>query len=194
MRNHALRALGLVVLALALVAAGCGGGDDEEAAGTTEAGTSATVEWAGSVCTAITTWKNELGQILDELADPSSLDEQSLEDAANDAKAATDTMVDELQSLGAPDTESGQDVEQAVDDFEKTMEDDVSEIEDTAEGISGITDLPGAITSISSSLSSMSAAFTSTLQTIEDADVQGELEDAFDESESCDELTGSSSS
>jgi len=183
------QAIAIIALAasLALVAAGCGGSDESSE-------TSATVEWADGFCTAITSWTDSLQQIGDEFADPSSLNQEGLDQAANDIREATQTLVDDLEGLGAPDTESGQEVKDAIDELSTTLEGDLTEIEDTVEGVSGLTDLPGAVTSISTALSSLATAFSSTFQTIEDADVQGELEDAFNEADSCSEITDPSSS
>lgn len=172
------------IVVLAGLAAGCGGSDESSTSSTT-------TEWADSVCTAITTWTDELQQLKDQLgASPSK---EGLQQAADDAKTATDTLVADLKGLGAPETESGQEAKNAIDQLGTTLEDDISEIQSTAEGVSGLTGVPSAITSISTVFASMATAFSSTLQTIEDADPKGELKDAFDQASSCKELTGSSS-
>ena len=171
-----------LVASLAFVAAGCGGSDESSEASTT-------VEWADGYCTAVTSWSDDLKQVLVDLT--SSPSQNGLDQAANDVRTSTQQLVDDLKSLGTPDTESGQEVKDALDELATTLEADLTEIADTVEGVSGLTDLPGAITSISTALSSMSSASASTFQTIEDADVQGELEDAFEQADSCSEITGS---
>ncbi len=173
-----------LVASLAFVAAGCGGSNDSSEASTT-------VEWADGYCTAITSWKDELEQIGAQFTDLSSLSQQGLDEAANDVRKANETLIDDLKSLGAPDTESGQEVRNAIDEFATTADADLSEIEDTVEGISGITGIPAAAATIGSSLSSMASASASMFQTIEDADVQGELTDAFEQADSCADITGS---
>ena len=183
------QAIAIIALAasLALVAAGCGGSDESSTA-------SATTEWADGFCTAITSWTDSLQQIGEELADPSSLNQEGLDEAANDVRTSTQQLVDDLKSLGAPDTESGQEVENSIDELATTLDDELTKIEDTVEGVSGLTGVPAAIASISTALSSMGTAFSSTFETIENADVQGELEDAFEQADSCGEITDSSSS
>lgn len=175
-----------LVASLALVAAGCGGSDESSTA-------SSTVEWADGLCTAITSWKDELEQIGAQFTDLSSLSQQGLDEAANDVRKANETLVDDLESLGAPDTESGQEAKNAIDGLATTVEADLSEIEDTVDGISGITGIPAAAVTISSALSSMASASSSTIQTIEDADVKGELQDAFEQADSCSDIANSSS-
>ena len=176
-----------LVASLALVAAGCGGNDDSSDASTT-------VEWADGFCSAITSWKDELQQIGEQFTDLSSLSQQGLDEAANDVRKANETLVDDLKSLGAPDTESGQEAKNAIDELATTVEADPSEIEDTVEGISGITGIPAAAATITSALSSMASASSSTIRTIEDADVRGELKDAFEQADSCGDVTGSNDS
>src|SRR3989304_2585649 len=89
------------VAALALLAAGCGGSDESTSASPTD-------EWADGFCTAITTWTDSLTSVTDQFNSPSSLSTSPLEDAANDVKSSTQTLVDDLKALGAPVTESGQ--------------------------------------------------------------------------------------
>jgi hypothetical protein len=176
--------LATLVGALALLATSCGGGDDSSES-------SATVEWADGLCTAISGWTAELQQVGEQFQSLSDLNEDSLEQAANDVKSATNTLVDDLKSLGTPDTESGQEAKQAVDDLASEAEDGVAEIETTVQGISSPTDLPGAISTLTATLTSLSTAVTSTLQTLENADVKGELEDAFEQAPACSQLAES---
>lgn len=169
--------------ALALVAAGCGGDSDESSSA------SPTDEWAEDFCTAITTWTDARENITEQFTDASSLTRDNLEDAANDAKSATETLVDDLRALGAPDTESGQAVEDSVDELSNTLDTEVAKIEDAVEDASGLTGLPTAISSIATSVATISAALASIQQTIEDANPQGELETAFEDSPACSDLS-----
>jgi len=171
------------VAAIAIVGAGCGG--DKSTA-------SPTVEWAEGFCTAVTSWTDELDRIGEDLQDPSSLSIDALKQAAGDVSAATDAFVEDVRALGAPETESGQEVQDSLESLADTIDAEKTEIEDAAEGVSGLTDLPSAITSITTAFASMGTAFASTLQTIESGDAKGELEDAFQQADSCDEIAGSS--
>jgi hypothetical protein len=173
------------VLALAIAAAGCGGSD--ESSDTTEA--TPTSEWADGFCTAITTWTDALKAVPDQFTDLSSFSEEGLQSAADDVQSATDTLVEDLKGLGAPDTASGDEVKSSIDDLSSTLETQLDSIQTTVDDTSGITELPGAAQDILASLSAMSTAFSSTLSTIEDADAQGELKDALDSSSACDDIT-----
>ena len=177
------RLLATAVVALALVAAGCGGSDESSSASPTD-------EWADGFCTAITTWTDSLKSVTEQFASPSSLTQDGLTDAANDVKSSTDTLVDDLRGLGAPDTESGQAVKTSIDELSTTLESEVSKIESAVDGASGLTELPSAISSITTSLSAMGSAFASTLQAIESADVKRELQTALEDSPACADISG----
>ena len=176
--------LATLVLALAGVAAGCGGGDDESEADPTAA-------WADGFCSAVTDWRDELQTITQQLSDTSNFSEDGLQSAATDVESATRTLVDDLRDLGAPDTDSGEEVKSSLDTLATTLENESSAIEDTANGVSSITELPGAVTKIVSSVSALGTAFSQTLQTIQDADVNGELQSALQNSPECADLSSS---
>ena len=178
-------ALGACVALFALVAAGCGG--DDESSGQT-----ATEEWASSVCSAVTTWKSDLDQAAQPLTDLSSLSEESIRQAADDAKSATETLADSLKGLGRPDTSSGEQVENAVNDLATELESSAKEIETAVEGVSSLADVSSAVGTVTTTLTALGTTADSAVQTLEDADVSGELKTAFDEADSCDELTSSS--
>jgi hypothetical protein len=174
-------ALAAVVLSVSLVAVGCGGSDDEAA--------DPTAAWASGFCSAITTWTNTLEDVTSQFTDTSNFSEDALRDAADDVSSATDQLIEDVRGLGRPETDSGEEVESAVDSLSTTLETEVSNIRDTVDELSGITGLPTAISAITSSLSAMSSAFQSTLQTVQDADVDGELESALEDAPECDDLS-----
>ena len=68
-------------------------------------------EWADGVCTALTTWTADLETAAEPLGDVSSLSGDSIRQAADDVKVATETLTESLRSLGRPDTESGEEVQ-----------------------------------------------------------------------------------
>ena len=173
----------IVVLAMTGMAAGCGGDDESEA--------DPTAAWASGFCSAVTDWTNELGTITSEFSDTSNLSQEGLQSAASDLRDSTDTLVSDLKDLGAPDTQSGEEVKNSLDSLSTTLEDETSEIETTAQGVSSIADLPNAITKISASLSALGTAFSQTLQTIDSADVGGELQTALEDSPECADIKSS---
>ena len=125
-------ALAACFASFALFAAGCGGDDESSSQTTTEAPTEAptgasTDEWADSFCSALTTWKNDLEEAAEPLTDLSSLSEESLQQAADDAKTATETLSDSLNGLGRPDISSGEQVRTSVQDLATDVENGAGE-------------------------------------------------------------------
>ena len=85
-----------------VAAAGCGGSDDE-----TDSEPDPTAAWASDFCSAVTTWTDELQGITSQFTDTSNLSEEGIQSAADDVKSSTQTLVDDLEGLGAPPTDSG---------------------------------------------------------------------------------------
>jgi hypothetical protein len=174
----------MTIVAAALLAAGCGGSDDSSS------DVSPTTEWAGGLCSAISDWTSSISSIGDTIKG-GDLSKDSLSSAVDDAKSATDTFTSDLDALGKPDTEAGQAAKDAIDQLSSELEDDVATIQDELDGASGITGLIAAIPAISTSLSNMGTQVSSTISDLENLDAKGELESAFKDASSCDDLTGS---
>jgi hypothetical protein len=174
--------LASVVTALALVASGCGGGDES-------ASTTTTAEWADGFCTAVTTWTDEIQRIGNELGDPSSISRDTLDQAATEAEAATDAFVEDVRKLGTLETESGQAVEDSLQTLADTVESEKADLKTTVEDASGITGVASAVTAIGTSLTAMGTALQQALTAIQSADVGGDVEIALEQSEACNEIT-----
>jgi prophage DNA circulation protein len=173
---HSRTAVLAFVLSLALVAAGCGGSDEDD---------DPTAAWASGFCTAVTDWTDSLQDVISQFNDTSNLSEDGLRSAAGDVRSATDEFADDLRGLGAPETESGDEIQSALDAASTTFDQEAASIEEAAEGVSNLTELPGAITAITTSLSAMGTAASTLFQTLQDADVEGELQSALEDSPEC---------
>jgi hypothetical protein len=172
----------LVAPAVAVaLAAGCGGDDD----------TSATTAWAGDVCSAISTWTESMRDVSESVR-AGGLSEDALSDAVEDAKSTTDAFVDDLRELGAPETDAGEEAQAALDE----LADDLDQATDTIDGaladVSGAGDVLSAISVVTGALASMGEQVAAAFRELEQLDAAGELEDAFREADSCDEIAGSS--
>jgi hypothetical protein len=172
-------ALAVCLASLALVAAGCGGGGGDAASA--EA-------WADEFCTAVTDWTDELEQLGEELGDVSSLTADSVREAAEDANTATDDFVQRLRDLGAPDTESGDEVEAELNELGDELEAQREEIQQAVEDAEGLGGAAEAVGKIGTALAAMGTAIQEALQAVEQADVDGELETALENSDACDEI------
>ena len=171
-------AFAAVVASCALVAAGCGGSDESTSS-------TAVDQWATEFCTAVTTWTDSLKATTDELKNPSSLNEDSLKTAADDLSSATETFVDDVKGLGAPDTQSGEEVKSSLQSLSDTLDTEKSDIQDATENVSGLSGLAAAVAAIGQSLSAMSTAFSTALTTIDNADAGQELQTALENSPAC---------
>ncbi len=179
------RALCAAVIAVAAVlAAGCGGSSNSSSSDTT-----ATATWADGLCSAITTWKSSITSIGNSLKD-GNLSKDSLTSAVDDAKSATNTLTSDLSNLGKPDTGAGQQAKESVDQLSTDLQADVTKIQDTVDGASGVSGIVSAVPVITSTLVTAGNQVTSTISGLKNLDAKGELSAAFQQSSSCNDLTG----
>ena len=120
---------------------GCGGSGNTSS-DTTEATPAS--EWADGFCTAITTWTTALTSVTTSSRISRRSRRRASRTAADDVKTATDTLVADLKGLGAPDTQSGQEVKSSIDELVDDARDQLDSIQTTVDDTSGITELPGA--------------------------------------------------
>ena len=171
-----IRRLGLLAVVLALATtpalAGCGG--DEE---------NATEQWAGEVCTQLSTWVTGVEEAITPLtANPLSLDKTAVQAATEDVRGATDELVDSLADLGRPETESGEQAKSQLDELATQLQQQVDEVEQAADADSL------SIVTVTAALATASSAVRSSFESLESIDSDGELRDGFENAESCDSL------
>ena len=171
------------IAAAALLAAGCGSSSDSAS------GETATATWADGLCSAVTEWTTAISSIGDTVKD-GDLSKATLTSAIDEARSATETFTDDLDSLGKPDTEAGQQAKESVDQLSTDLKADVAKIEEALDGASGIAELVAAAPVIVSTLTTMGTQVSSTIAGFESLDAKGELESAFKESNSCTKLAG----
>ncbi len=177
--------LAATVAGVALLAAGCGSSSNDSSSDA-----SPTSEWADGLCTAISTWTTSISEIGKTITG-GNLSKNSLTSAVDDAKSATETFTSDLDGLGKPDTEAGEQAKESIDMLSTELKGEVTTIEDALDGASGIAGIIAAVPTISASLSNMGTQVTSTLSDLESLDAKGELESAFEGSSSCTDLAGS---
>ena len=168
---------------LALVAAGCGSDEPE---------VSATTQWAGDLCTAVDTWRDDISSVAASITSNPTRD--GLEDAADEAKESTEALIDTLRGLGAPETESGEDAQAALDTLSDELESDLDEIEEATEDVSDVQGLIDAASQVSTAVSSITSSVSTAFGDLGAlSDVGDELQDAFAEAEACDGVAPSGS-
>jgi methyl-accepting chemotaxis protein len=174
-----LIAVASLVAALSLAAAGCGGGDDN-------GGESASA-WADDLCGSLSTWTDSIDSTVNELRQNPSKDQ--LESATSDVKDATDTLLDDLKGLGAPDTDDGQEAKQTVDDLSTHVEDGVDTVQNAVDDASGASGMLNAISVASSTLATLLQDIKTAVQKLEGLNPGGELQSALQDSSSCQSLS-----
>jgi uncharacterized protein YukE len=164
-----------LVAIVAVLAAGCGGDDDESSA---EA-------WAGDFCSAASDWRSSLDDIVQQFQSPSDLSADSVQEAVDDGLAATQTFVDDVRDLGAPDTEAGQQVADIVDEMSSTIESTADDVRETLDASGdSLPDLLGSLASLSGELQQMGQQLQTSLGQLDDVE-GGELRDALESNDDC---------
>ena len=177
------RALSLAaLLVVGVLAAGCGSDEPE---------TSSTTDWAAGVCTAITTWTDSIKSAADPIKS-GDISEDSLQSAADDVKSATDTLEADLKDLGQPDTEAGQQAKDSLDQLSSDLSTDTDTITSAVEDASGVSGIAAAVTTVSATLATMQTQITSAYTSLTQLDAKGELQTAFQQASSCQQLTSAS--
>jgi hypothetical protein len=178
-----LRILTLLVVAAALLAAGCGGSDDQSEANDL-------VAWADQLCSAASGWRQELTDTRDALQS-GEISEDSLRDAADGVKSATDTLVDDLRDLPRPETEAGQQAKASVDQLADELQQEADKIESAVDDASGVSGVLSAVSTVSATLVTMGEQVQSAVDEVEQADARGELRQAFEDADSCTDFRAS---
>jgi hypothetical protein len=174
MRRHVAAAL---VVALALVGAGCGGDDEPEV--------SASTQWAGDLCTAVNTWRNSIATAAASIAAEPS--QAGLESAAGEAEDATRALVDDLRGLGAPNTESGDQARSTVEALAGSVESSIATIEGAVDDVSGAAGILDAVSTVTRTISTLSAELSASLDELQSLEnVDDELTESFRDAPSCD--------
>ena len=175
------KGLGLIVVILALVLAlgGCGGDDD--------GGDGASAEsWAGSVCANLSEWITDIDASVKSVTDEGlGINEDTLRDAVDEAKAATDAVRSDLDQLDAPDTDAGEQAKEELDNLREELREQADVVERAVEENGGALEVAGTVAAaLSTAINQLKESF----ENLEDVDPGGEIEDAFRNSDDCDSL------
>jgi len=185
----------LVVLAtLALAAAGCGGGgSDSSSSSGADPDT-----WAADVCGALNTWTNDLTtksqSLSSELKSSSDLKgvKETLIEFLDDAKASTQTMVDDVKKAGPPEGENGTTIQDDLEAGLTEARETLDHAEDTAKDLD--TDNPRAfLTGVSSLAQQVQTELQATADHFKSIEsTSGDLDEAISNEPSCKPFVSSS--
>jgi hypothetical protein len=156
-----------------------------------------TGEWAASVCSSLSDWRSSLTELVD--VSMGEVTPEALRESLDEAGAATEELVSELRDLGPPDLETGDEVEQALDDAAVGLEASYESL-----SLAGLEALDAqtpaeflqAVAGLADDLQQLIAQAAETVAALQSASLFGEssaeLEQAFAEAESCQELNETS--
>jgi F0F1-type ATP synthase membrane subunit b/b' len=173
----------VVILISAFSLSGCGGDDGSE--------TTSPSEWADSLCTDLSQWKSSVESVAASFSGGGNLSQEQIQDAVNEVASSTEMLVGNLQDLGRPDTDAGQEAEDAVNQLADELQTDIGEAERAAAGVSSAADAAQAASSIQDTFTTAQDQVRSAVTDLEQLEPQGELTSALEQSDACNELSSS---
>jgi hypothetical protein len=171
-------AVAIVVAVVALALAGCGSSDD---------GNDATQAWADGLCSSLQSWTESVQSAGTTLQDTSALSPESVGGALESVIDATSTLADDVKALGRPEIESAQQAEETVNGLADSLQTDANTLQQSLDDAdeAGLTGLLEELSTITATLGSMASAVGQAFTDLQELDVQGELESAFTDADSC---------
>jgi tetrahydromethanopterin S-methyltransferase subunit B len=170
--------LTLLLLTLAVAAAGCGKSQSAEE------------KWANEVCGHVTTWKDSVttsvNDIENQVKSPSSASIDSIKSSVSSISDATSKLASDLKSTGAPNTPAGTQAKQQLDTFANQLQSSVESAKKTTSSIpanAGITETLTTLASLAPTLQSLGTTAQTTLKSIQPS--ASSLKDGFQKANSC---------
>jgi hypothetical protein len=160
------------------LAAGCG--EEESGAGA----------WADDVCSSVQEWRENLTSLVLD-AQTEGLSRDTVMTAVEGGVEATRRLRDQLQDLGPPDTQAGDEIEQELDELADNVVASVEEARDEAEALpedQSVPEMLQSLTGIASDLQSLVGDAQATFAQLQELEPGTELEEAFESSEDCQNL------
>jgi hypothetical protein len=165
----------LIVGASLALLAGCGG--DEP---------SASEDYADSVCSSLSTWVTDVQETIQSLTDQGlATSRDDIQAALTQTSESTDTLVNDIEQLGTPDTEDGQEAKRELDGLTTQLEQQLDMIEEALASGAGVTAIAA---QVSTAVSAAANAVNTTFQNLQGLKPAGELRDAFESSDECNSL------
>jgi hypothetical protein len=164
---------------LAVLAAGCGGDDSSAEA------------WADDFCTAVDDWRERVQDAAAELAEPTTLSEEQLDESIREAVAASDDLLADLGELGLPELEAPDEIEQELDHLESVLRERAG---NARAGIdqpaSSVSEALARLAALSRELAAAAETIELTIEKLRALDPAGELKQALESSDACASLQG----
>jgi hypothetical protein len=158
-------------------------------------------EWAQSVCGAVGVWRGELEATVEDIRTPNAAGGGSEEPQSETpqgrtgfiraglerAVLATETLVEAVDNAGIPETEQGEAAAEEVSDWADSALDDLEEAEDSLDEEAD--SLEDALEQVAEAVGAIGSTLASGVLTLTEVTrLDSELEGAFEESSTCEEL------
>jgi len=180
--------LGIVSIAVAALVMRLTADDNEQSSPTA---------WADSVCASLSTWRSSIIAISDVSGE--TLTPESLRQSLGDATTATETLVADLQQLGPPDLDAGDDLKQQLDSASSEIESSFDTLKQgaiNAADASSPADFIQALAALAPQFQALLDTISTTVDDLQNAsvaaDARDELQAAFANATSCQELRSDS--
>jgi ElaB/YqjD/DUF883 family membrane-anchored ribosome-binding protein len=167
----------VALILLTVVALAACGGDD---------GSSASESYANDVCSNLSTWVTDVEETVTSLADQGlSITRDDIQTAFDQTKDATDALTNDLEQLGPPETEDGQQAKSELDELSSELQQQLDTIQQALDSGGGLTSIAA---TVSAAVSAAANAVNTTFQNLQGLDPPGEVRDAFENSDECNSL------
>lgn len=167
----------ITVLLLAGVALASCGGDDEA---------NASEDYANSVCSSLSAWVTDVQETVTSLTDEGlAIEREDIDTAVDQAKESTESLAEDLEGLGAPETEDGTEAKSELDSLVNTVEQQIATVEEALSSGGAPASIAATVTA---AIATAASAVETTYENVQGLDPSGELSEAFEDSEECDSL------
>jgi hypothetical protein len=184
-RNWLIAAIVVVIVVIVAAVVIARGKDDS--------GNPDAAAWADSVCTSISDWRSSISSLAD--VSGATLTKESLQQRLDDADAATQQLITELKDLGAPDLEAGDQLKQQLDSDADNLQSSYDSLKSAAQealDADSTTSFLTALADLATPFQALANQINTTIQDLQNAnvgdDAKAELQQAFDDSPSCQQL------
>jgi hypothetical protein len=178
-----LGAIAVVLVGAGLVQAFGGGAGDSNTTTTTAAQAAET--WAGGVCGALGTWKQDVTTAV--TSAKSNITKDGLTKALDDVKTATSKLHDSLAAVGDPPTPAADQARTALQTLQDALQKQVDAIKQALDNASGVAGLAAAAPTITASFTAMKAAFSTAASSLRSLPT-GTLATGFSDAPACQSL------
>ena len=145
--------------------------------------------WAEDVCSAASDWKVAVDTAQATLSDKANLSANGVRDAVDAVAAATDSLVANLTSLGAPDTTAGDQAQAQLSTLASQLQQQKDTITSaTSQSPTTARELLTQVSTMTGALATMLSNVTATVDNIRQLEGAEELESAFQDALTCKQL------